>query len=502
MLRESLNDWEDYLTKLISNNSSSNSNEFDPTLYKIQGQLAVIKEVRLGVFKSTNVLNCLHNPSVDHLGKDTETHNIEFFNKRLNSNQQNAVQSALLTDDYALIQGPPGTGKTTVITEICRQLYHKNAKVRVLITSETHVAVNNVLENLIQYYPHEKIFRIGNKEEGSDIPTLNVTLNKLHEQYLNHFNGEDSFINTIFNNLLADESRKSMEFAFASSVNFVGMTCNKISTFKFPVGESRSNNILFDYVIIDEAAKATFPELLLALSKADKAIIVGDPKQLPPVFCMEEIELQNEMGLDLPNKRFIDFLYKNTPKAKNSFLNKQFRMPYEIGNLVSECFYEGKLENGLDKVVVDPLVWVDYSNKAEENKWPKKGSKVVCNLTEVDLIIKTIKKYKLSAEDTIILSPYKRQIKLIKDRLLKESLNNYRVFTIDAVQGKDEKNIIYSLTRNVGSMRFFSEPRRLNVSFSRVKERMFIIGSSFYAKKSQFLKPFYEKSKKIYFDNL
>lgn len=37
----------------------------------------------------------------------------------------------------------------------------------------------------------------------------------------------------------------------------------------------------FDYVIIDEAAKATTPELLVSIIKAKKIILVGDQNQLP-----------------------------------------------------------------------------------------------------------------------------------------------------------------------------------------------------------------------------
>lgn len=48
-----------------------------------------------------------------------------------------------------------------------------------------------------------------------------------------------------------------------------------------------SNRIIrdveFDYVIVDEAAKATFPELAVSLNKAHKIILVGDHQQLPPV---------------------------------------------------------------------------------------------------------------------------------------------------------------------------------------------------------------------------
>lgn len=47
-----------------------------------------------------------------------------------------------------LVQGPPGTGKTSFIAETVAQFLKSNPKGRVLIASQTHVAVDNALERL------------------------------------------------------------------------------------------------------------------------------------------------------------------------------------------------------------------------------------------------------------------------------------------------------------------------------------------------------------------
>ena len=67
-------------------------------------------------------------------------------NTNLNEEQKVAVKKMLATKDVCLIQGPPGTGKTTVIAEA---IYHftKNGQ-RVLLASQTNLAVDNVLERL------------------------------------------------------------------------------------------------------------------------------------------------------------------------------------------------------------------------------------------------------------------------------------------------------------------------------------------------------------------
>ncbi len=64
----------------------------------------------------------------------------------LNSEQLEAFRRALTVPDLLLVLGPPGTGKTRTITEIVRQCSVRRQ--RVLVTSGTHKAVDNVLERL------------------------------------------------------------------------------------------------------------------------------------------------------------------------------------------------------------------------------------------------------------------------------------------------------------------------------------------------------------------
>lgn len=65
-------------------------------------------------------------------------------------NQQKAIQNALYKEPISVIQGPPGTGKTTVITEIVFQILAHKPEAKILITSQTNNAVDQVLENLLK----------------------------------------------------------------------------------------------------------------------------------------------------------------------------------------------------------------------------------------------------------------------------------------------------------------------------------------------------------------
>lgn len=70
------------------------------------------------------------------------------WNLALDESKQEAVRNALGAPDITLVQGPPGTGKTSFIAELVFQVLQRKPNARVLIASQTHVAVDNALERL------------------------------------------------------------------------------------------------------------------------------------------------------------------------------------------------------------------------------------------------------------------------------------------------------------------------------------------------------------------
>ena len=120
-------------------------------------QLEAIEKVKRQNVLNPNLLYYLFNPKdlefnpvntstdLDVQQKDENCNPFEY-----SFNQKKAVLTALEADPFCVIQGPPGTGKTTVITEIVFQLLKKNPGVKILITSQTNSAVDQVLENLLK----------------------------------------------------------------------------------------------------------------------------------------------------------------------------------------------------------------------------------------------------------------------------------------------------------------------------------------------------------------
>ena len=75
------------------------------------------------------------------------------------------LRRALGVQDVLAIQGPPGTGKTRLIEEILVQYLDRNRHHRILLSSQTHVALDNVIERVRARQPSIDIVRIGRLDE-------------------------------------------------------------------------------------------------------------------------------------------------------------------------------------------------------------------------------------------------------------------------------------------------------------------------------------------------
>ena len=78
----------------------------------------------------------------------------------LDPSQREAVTAAIRTRDILLVQGPPGTGKTRFIAHLVQETLARDPRARILLTSQTHVAIDNALERLAAAATGLKLLRI------------------------------------------------------------------------------------------------------------------------------------------------------------------------------------------------------------------------------------------------------------------------------------------------------------------------------------------------------
>lgn len=73
---------------------------------------------------------------------------VDFIQTSIDADKQDAVVAAASGPSLMVVEGPPGTGKTTFITELVLQTLRSDPAARILLTSQTHVALDNSLERI------------------------------------------------------------------------------------------------------------------------------------------------------------------------------------------------------------------------------------------------------------------------------------------------------------------------------------------------------------------
>lgn len=113
---------------------------------KIDRQEKALTSILCGYVKNPFLPTYLFSPETLAQSSVEEIKDPEWCLESLNDRQKLAVKRALQSESIFLLQGPPGTGKTQVIAEITAQLTKRSKKV--LISSETHKAIDNVFDRL------------------------------------------------------------------------------------------------------------------------------------------------------------------------------------------------------------------------------------------------------------------------------------------------------------------------------------------------------------------
>ena len=437
----------------------------------------------------------------------------KFIEQNLNMSQQQAVIKALNSENIGLIQGPPGTGKTKVIKEIIGQVVKKATKTkdrpRILIVSQSHTAVDNILEGLDKIIPDDsEIVRIGADKNVSPKISCRYTIPAHREKLLSDIKKKiekydkdmEGLYEDITDKELVDrwkkikeiqkdwndriEGKDSLDYQLIRSATIIAGTCIGFLSNGFV------KDMEFDYVIIDEAAKATTPELLVSIIKAKKIILVGDQNQLP-AYADQSISPKIAKLTKNPEYRMFDILFDSLPDTHKQVLSTQYRMIRNIGNLISTVFYNGTIEtgcndedkiHGLSRYEGDSIIWFDTSENIRRKQKKTKGNSFM-NEEEKRIILEILEDLKKSGElaglDIGIITGYSGQKDIIRNSVKAigyDKIAQIDINVLDAFQGRENDIIIYSTVRTDNSIGFQKEKERVNVAFSRAKKLLIICG--------------------------
>jgi AAA domain/Protein kinase domain len=303
-------------------------------------------------------------------------------------------------------------------------------------------------------------------------------------------------------NLLADwHARFGLGPAFAaaalSRASVVAATCVGFG------GLRGAETVEFDLVLVDEASKATAPELLIPLSRARRIVLVGDDRQLPPYI--EEGALDEERlaarGLTAAEVSTPVFgaLAAALPEENSLTLTHQHRMNPAIGRLVSDCFYDGELTSAprarapwLDSLAPRPVTWLTTSNA--QNRPERRAGRSYVNELEVRVIARFLREADEKAHaagvnhSVAVLSGYAAQRDALEQRIARDrpGFKALRVEcqTVDAFQGRQADIVLLSLARSNKQRRlgFMRERPRLNVALSRARDTLILVGDHAFAR--------------------
>jgi len=502
-------------------------------------------------FSLKKIISGIESPATNVISKT-----LQMYNKDLDLPQTTAVKKALSADSLAIIQGPPGTGKTNVIIEIIQQILKENRRnpdiepKKILLVSQSHPAVDKMLEDLIRVSKERPdLLRIGRDENLNDQIRAEYSINDVKEHWVQTVRENcdeymqksleqigiskedfDSYYQKLEESRVENIEDKDKEYIYHFQNMTSGVKSERIrkileiqNEWKEQIKQCEevelyiikstviiagtctgfvSNRIIrdvdFDYVIVDEAAKATFPELAVSLNKANRIILVGDHQQLPPVLDTELIR-NNRDKIDEENlsKGIFEKLYNMFPEENKHRLTIQYRMHPTIGTLISHVFYKDDIQNGVevkerDLDIVDyentAIEWIDTSKHPANERYEKEldynGKKSYQNYLERKIIREKLLELdaKLKNKTKIaVITGYNPQKYILQTMVKQHSFKHLEldVDTVDAFQGSQKDIIIYSTVRSSSDpygIGFLKKEARINVAFSRARCLLIIVG--------------------------
>lgn len=455
-----------------------------------RGRLGQLRDVLMGVREPT------FHPSPPEVD----------FQTTLNDSQQQAVRFALSANDLAIIHGPPGTGKTTTVVELIVQAVERGQQV--LACAPSNTAVDNLLDRLVA--KGQKVVRIGHPARVAE-DLRGYTLDGLVEQHENMAVIAEMYreAEVLFKKAgkwtrhrpvrgekaaLRDEAKQLKQHAKLMEKQAVEQILSraKIICATTTFNEDLLEDKWFDMLVIDEACQSTEPGCWVPILKADKIVLAGDHKQLPPTVLSREAAGQG-FALSLLERQVQSYGDKI-----QRMLTVQYRMHQGVMDFSSHHFYDGELiadDSVKDHLLTDfesveaselttlPVEFIDSAGAGWDEEVESEGLSKF-NRQEAHLVVAKVQQLVQSGvepAEIAVIAPYAAQVRYLRDQLAATAgATSVEVDTVDGFQGREKEAVIISTVRSngKGEIGFLGDERRMNVAMTRAKRKLIVIGDS------------------------
>ena len=426
------------------------------------------------------------------------------FDRALNGPQIAAVERAHAAKDIALVHGPPGTGKTRTLVEVVRQAVACGE--RVLVAAASNAAVDNLAARLVE--ARVELVRLGHPARVApavEERTLDALLEasgafELTRGWMNEaadlrrraharlargqiHRGEHAAAMRDAGNLQRD-ARKHLAGAQDAILARMPVVCATASG----ADVAMLADAEFDLVVLDEATQAPDPIALVALARGHRAVLAGDPKQLPPTV----------VDLDAAREGLGETVFERLAAAGKGdplrMLVVQHRMHEAIMEFPSSSMYDGKLiaaesvarhrleDLGIAPDPLRPAPWhfIDTAGKGwtDARGGDDPSTKNEGEAERVAEEARALLSRGLRAADLAIITPYDAQARLLRQLLAPEVAAGLDIGTVDGFQGQEREAVIVDLVRSNsdGDLGFLADTRRMNVALTRARRYLLVVG--------------------------
>ncbi len=234
------------------------------------------------------------------------------------------------------------------------------------------------------------------------------------------------------------------------------------------------SDVVFDYVIMDEASQVSVETGALALMCARNAVIVGDSKQLPNVITGEDrLKLQSigikwsiDSRYNCVENSFLQSVCLALPAVPQTLLREHYRCHPKIISFCNQKFYGGRL-----------IIMTEDKGEADvisaKRTVAGNHSRGKMNPREIEVITReVIPTLQCEMSEIGVIAPYNNQVDAL-NKLLGEHID---VATVHKFQGREKDAIILSSVDDTIT-KFSDDANLLNVAISRAKRQFCLVVS-------------------------